>query len=126
MWIYEQLTGNIFNDATDLIGKGYSGHPPHVNDPDAQNIPDIGPIPQGLYSISGPRDTDHGPYTLPLTPHDENQMFGRSGFLIHGDRVDAPGKMLASLGCIIQARDVREAIWNSGDHMLKVVSGGIQ
>lgn len=70
-----------------------------------------------------PRDTEHGPYSIPLTPHDGNEMYSRSGFWMHGDRVDAVGKQLASLGCIVQSRDVREKAYNSGDHILKVVSG---
>ena len=123
MWKYEILTGNLYDSDGELIGKGYSGHPPHVNDPDAVHIHNVGPIPPGLYSMVEPRDTEHGPYTIPLIPHDHNEMFGRDGFLVHGDKIDAPGKQLASLGCIIQSRDVREKVWDSGDHILKVISG---
>lgn len=125
-WVYEIITGNLYADGTDLVGKGYSGHPPHVNDPDAIQIHNEGPIPPGWYSIGSPEDTDHGPYTLPLTPHDVNIMYGRSGFLMHGERVDAIGQQLASKGCIIQSRDVREKVWTSGDHILKVVTGLLQ
>lgn len=126
MHIYEIITGNLYHDGKDLIGKGYSGHPPHVNDPDAIQIHNEGPIPPGLYSITPPHDSQHGPYTLGLAPHDQNEMFGRSGFLIHGDRIDAVGKQLASQGCIIMSRDVREAVWKSSDHILKVVTGLLQ
>jgi hypothetical protein len=126
MWIYEILTGNLYRDGIDLLGKGYSGHPPYVNQPAAQALPDRGPIPEGFYSITPPRDTEHGPYTLGLVPHHDSSCYHRSGFLIHGDKVDAPGRQLASHGCIIMSRDVREAVWNSSDHILKVVSGQIQ
>lgn len=122
MWNYEITTGKLTNADGEVEGIGYSGHPPHVNDADAVNIPDVGPIPPGLYSIGPPHQSDHGPYTLSLTPHDENEMFGRSGFLCHGDRIDAPGKQLASLGCIILSRDCREQLWQSSDHILKVIA----
>lgn len=121
MWIYEIITGNLYADGVDLVGKGYSGHPPYVNKPEAQALPDRGPIPEGLYSITPPHDSpEHGPYVLGLAEHHKN--FGRDGFLMHGDRVDAIGQQLASKGCIIMSRDVREKVWNSPDHILKVVS----
>jgi hypothetical protein len=46
-------------------------------------------------------------------------MFGRTGFLIHGDAVHAPGT--ASEGCVILSRTTREQIWESHDHVLQVV-----
>jgi hypothetical protein len=46
-------------------------------------------------------------------------MFGRSGFLIHGDSIIRPGT--ASRGCIILAREIREQIAASGDADLEVV-----
>ncbi len=46
-------------------------------------------------------------------------MFGRSGFLIHGDSVSHPGE--ASEGCIILDRNVRETIANDDDKYLVVV-----
>jgi hypothetical protein len=48
-------------------------------------------------------------------------MFGRDGFLIHGDSVEHPGT--ASHGCIIMSRAIREAIAQSDDHELNVVAG---
>jgi hypothetical protein len=58
---------------------------------------------------------------MALTPDSTNQMFGRSGFLMHGDGVKDPGA--ASLGCVIMPHSVREEVWNSNDHDLEVVSG---
>jgi hypothetical protein len=122
-WIYEQLTGRLRNAQGDVIGVGYSGRSPDgKNQPSTQNVPDVGPIPCGDYTMQPPVDTvTHGPYVLALTPDPTNEMFGRSGFLMHGDSVVNPGT--ASLGCIIQSRDVRETVWNSGDRFLTVVSG---
>lgn len=125
MWTYKQSTGELFhtdseNDET-LIGKGYSGAGESKNDPQSQVIHNEGPIPQGVYNILEPRDTEkHGPYVMPLAPDPANQMFGRDGFLIHGDAVHAPGT--ASQGCVILAHPIRQQIWDSGDHQLMVIA----
>ena len=92
------------------------------NNPAMQNVADAGPIPRGNYTIGVPIDLaggPHGPYVLPLTPNPANQMFGRFGFLIHGDSIAKPGA--ASLGCVILSRTIREAIAASGDRELTVV-----
>ena len=53
-----------------------------------------------------------------LAPEPGTETFGRSGFMIHGDNIKAPGT--ASEGCIIQVRAIREAFWNSGDREIEV------
>jgi hypothetical protein len=104
------------------MARGYSGNGVGKNNPNWQKIKDEGPIPQGTYTIGDPVEgTDHGPYALPLIPDPSNEMYGRSGFLIHGDEIDHPG--CASRGCIILPRFARERIIESGDHGLQVVSG---
>ena len=130
MWSYVQKTGQLLHDG-EFIATGYSGYDdPETgqrgkNDPDLENVPDVGPIPAGSYLIGNPVDTlTHGPFVLPLTPDPANQMFGRSGFLIHGDSVVEPGT--ASRGCIIMARPVRNQIAASRDGMLRVISGEVQ
>lgn len=126
MWIYAQTTGELTNDAGVIVGSGYSGgdqgaHPEAVNNPDMQNLRDIGPIPQGVYTIGSAVDGQRtGPVSLPLTPDPANEMFGRAGFYIHGDRIGHVGEQLASDGCIILARDLRELIVASGDTDLTV------
>ena len=123
MLSYSQSTGALRDAAGNLMATGYSGHGAGVNAPDLQNVPNVGPIPQGLWNIAPPRDTEtHGPYVLPLTPHDDTDTFGRDGFLIHGDEVAHAGEQLASQGCIVLPHDAREAIWNSGVHVLKVTA----
>lgn len=119
MWVYEQTNGWLGREGK-RVARGYSGHPPYVNEPAAQAIRHLGPIPQGLYDIGPPSDTaTHGPYVLPLYPRRGNAMFGRSGFLIHGDSKTQPG--LASHGCIILPRPDRETIWESNDHEIQVI-----
>ena len=117
-WKYEQESGQLSQNGAD-VAIGYSGAGNGKNNPAMQDVPRIGPIPRGFYTITEPHDTTtHGPYVLGLTPDSENDMHGRSAFLIHGDSVKAPGT--ASLGCIIMPRKVREQVWDSGDNRLEV------
>ena len=119
-WRYEQRTGRMYGPDGSLAGTGYSGAGYCKNIPETQSMHNQGPIPRGIYHIGKPQDTvTHGPFVLPLTPDPSNQMFGRYGFLIHGDSVVHPGT--ASEGCIIMSKDVRQAIAISGDTDLQVV-----
>lgn len=103
-----------------ILATGYSGAMGYKNDPAMQHIENKGPIPCGRYTIGAPRNTTtHGPYVLPLTPDENNVMFGRSEFRIHGDSIERPG--FASEGCIILPKFARERIWESGDRDLQVV-----
>jgi len=123
MWLYSQSTGELFADGgLTALAQGYSGHGPGVNDGALDDVPDVGPIPRGKYTIEFPRDTpEHGPYAMPLTPDPANDMHGRSGFMMHGDLVS--GAILeASKGCIIQPRFARERVWESNDHLLEVIA----
>lgn len=122
MWTYEQKTGWLIDQGGLRLAQGYSGHLSGKNSPVHEDVVDVGPIPRGRYGIEAPVDTvTHGPYVLRLVPNYENQMFGRTGFLIHGDSVVEPGT--ASRGCIILPRFARERIWESSDHDLTVVAG---
>jgi hypothetical protein len=125
MWTYEQATGKFYTPDGFLTAFGYSGRADGKNNPEMQSVPNVGPIPEGIYSIGRPEDTlTHGPFVLPLTPDPSNQMFSRGGFLIHGDSIVAPGS--ASEGCIILPRLVRNEIAASLDRTLKVISGPFQ
>src|SRR5579864_6316798 len=111
MWIYKQSSGELSRDGLG-VGGGYAGFEAGKNNPAMQDQENVGPLPQGRYSIGAPQCVHspgpHGPFILPLTPDPANQMFGRSGFLIHGDSIVSPG--LASHGCIIMGRIIREQI----------------
>lgn len=119
-WLYAQSTGDLSHDG-EAAGAGYSGHGEGLNNPAKQDVPDVGPIPQGTYTIGPPRDPpDHlGPVALPLT-HVSGDIFGRSGFFIHGD--NAAGNHSASDGCIILVREIRQEIVDSGDATLQVIA----
>ena len=120
-WTYAQKTGELQQDGKP-VATGYSGAGPGKNNPEAQAVPNVGPIPQGDWTITGPpqHSTEHGPYVLRLNPEPETKTFGRSGFLMHGDSKKSPGK--ASHGCIIMPRAVREQVWESGDRDLEVIA----
>ena len=121
--VYSQTSGRISvvgPDANIPIGRGYSGQPPYVNQPGAQALVARGPIPRGIYRLVGPCDTIRlGPVVYYLDPSPDNNMYGRSGFFIHGD--NAFGNQTASHGCIILHRKVREKIADVSKLMLEVV-----
>jgi len=120
VWTYKQSSGELSRDGV-AAGVGYSGYEAGKNNPAMQNVANTGPVPRGRYQIGAPMDLEggpHGPFVLPLTPDPANQMFGRFGFLIHGDSIATPG--FASRGCIIAGLPTREAIAASGDAELTV------
>lgn len=122
MWTWRQIDGLLLDPNGNVAGHGYSGAKQGKNNPALQDVHNVGPIPCGDYWINQPQNTvTHGPFVLPLLAEQANQMFGRYGFLIHGDSVVEPGT--ASEGCVILPRDVRETIWQSGDRRLRVISG---
>ncbi|MGC2473676.1 MAG: tlde1 domain-containing protein [Candidatus Sulfotelmatobacter sp.] len=120
-WTYSQKTGDLEQDGTH-VATGYSGAGEGKNNPEKQSVPNVGPIPQGDWTVTGPpaNTSEHGPYVLRLNPVAGTETFSRSGFLMHGDSKAHPG--CASEGCVILPRTVREQVWTSGDHDLKVVA----
>lgn len=118
MWIYNQKTGSLTDAAGVIIGLGYSGYGDGKNNPARQDTAKIGPIPTGYYAIGSPFTHPHsGPITMRLEPNPLNQMYGRSGFMIHGDNQEHN----ASEGCIIMTRAVRLLLAESPDRCLKVI-----
>jgi hypothetical protein len=120
MYTYNQSTGRLARNGI-LLLTGYAGHGPGVNNPAAQNQHDAGPLPVGRYTMTALIDSPHtGLATIILDPDPANQMFGRSGFRIHGD--NSALNHTASDGCIIAGHAAdRIGIWNSGDHDLEVL-----
>jgi len=120
MWTYAQKSGDLLHNGQ-RITAGYSGFDEGKNNPAMQAVPNLGPIPQGDWTIIGPpvNTASHGPFVLHLQPAAATKTFGRDGFLMHGDSIESPG--CASHGCIIMPRVVREQVWASGDLSLEVV-----
>jgi Protein of unknown function (DUF2778) len=121
-WTFEQATGRLYDAQMKLIAVGYSGNGAGLNNASMQNVMDVGPIPQGVYTFGEliPHDPVVGEYAIPLIPDPNNEMFGRSAFFIHGN--DPQNDHNASEGCIVLPFTIRQEVWESGDHQLEVVS----
>lgn len=126
MWHYHQLTGKLDDPYGTHIGTGFSGYGENRNKPELQNVPHIGCIPRGKYTIGNAYKHDHlGPVVMNLIPDPDNEMFGRSLFRIHGVSRDNPltdenETLLSSHGCICIDRATRERIAKSEDKELLV------
>jgi hypothetical protein len=124
MWLYVQRSGALYH-GTSFIAKGYAGRYTGQNNPDMQNVKDTGPLPCGWYTMKRGRNSARlGPMTIDLVPDESNAMFDREDFRMHGERTQPPPG-LASDGCIIQSRIVRDHVDSliaTGDDRLQVVA----
>ena len=119
-WRYSQATGELSRDGIFLC-RGYAGFEEGKNNPAMQTVHDVGPIPQGRWTMTAMMDLPaNGPRCIRLRPKEGTLTWGRDGFLIHGDSAAAPGR--ASHGCIIIGRLQRELVWNTQDRELEVVA----
>jgi hypothetical protein len=114
MWRYSQTSGIL--SLTSISGytfQCYSGYGQWKNRPEMESVADLGPIPCGIYDQGDVElSSVHGPFAIPLFPRPANEMFGRSGFMLHGDSVEAPG--CASRGCIVHSPQAdREIVYGS-------------
>lgn len=127
MWIYQQSTGKlVYRDANQDTNQelyvviGYSGHGEGKNNPDMQDVHNVGPVPRNFYTIGlAYTHPQKGPIVMRLTPDLGSEMYGRDGFLIHGDSIRAPGT--ASEGCIILPKWARLAISSHSCKRLQVI-----
>jgi hypothetical protein len=118
--IYNQKNGKLTDSFGHTIAVGYSGNGEGKNNPEMESLSNVGPIPKGKYTLGKPyNSTKVGKFAIPLLPYPENEMYGRSAFMIHGDSIKEPGT--ASHGCIILQRHIREAINNGTDKILIVI-----
>lgn len=120
-WTYNQSTGQLRDPNGRLIqGRGYSGAPGYINNPEAEGLGFRGPIPQGTWRIGTVMDRPRtGPFSIELQP-DGHTARGRNGFFIHGESERNRGQ--ASQGCPIFTRRQREAIRDSGVRRFDVVN----
>lgn len=113
---FSQSAGTITDDqGTVLTHLAFAGNdsrpdvnPNHIhgfNNPGAQNVRCIGPLPQGVYRCGAwgtyPKV---GQIACPLT-QTSGETFGRSGFFIHGPGALDP--LNSSEGCIVVPHDDR-------------------
>lgn len=121
-WRYEQMTGTLRDNRGAVVAQGYSGRDKGLNNPAAQGVANVGPIPVGTYDIATAMNhLSCGPLSMRLLPAPGTNTLGRDGFLIHGDT--ASMDHTASHGCIIVNRLAREIVSNSPDRLLVVVTG---
>lgn len=115
-WRYATASGELSRDGVPM-GAGYSGHGDGLNNPAEEKDKGIGPIPAGNWQIG---TAFHHPHLGPCVMHlsAEGDVFGRTGFFIHGDNREA--NHTASHGCIILGPHLRHLISESGDRMLSV------
>jgi hypothetical protein len=119
--IYAQDTGQLSTDKQATIGIGYAGNGPGLNNPGMQDVHNVGPLPVGWYTVGQAYHHPRlGPETMELEPDPENEMFGRSGFAMHGRRFI--GDMNASEGCIVLDLPARHIVAMGTDRRLHVVS----
>lgn len=119
MFEFSQSTGEMTQNGGAMVdgSKCYSGTGDGRNNPDMEDTPDVGPIPQGKYRIGPAFDGEHmGPMVMRLVPLPGTDMLGRSGFFVHGN----DKKNDASHGCIVAPPLVRAAIARSQDRILVV------
>ena len=129
IFIYQQATGILKFLGLAAIENpqflAYAGRGEGLNNPAMQNVPKVGPLPQGRYLIAPPADDPVvGEFALRLSPYNSNEMFGRADFFIHGDNPQM--NHTASEGCIVTARADREYVAEKvarGFNVLQVVAG---
>ncbi len=119
-WVYDVRKKSFTHNGEYKFSAMYAGAEGYKNDHQFEKLSGKGPLPRGKYLITGKpfKHPRAGQYTLRLTPYPGNTMYGRSGFLIHGDSNEHPGE--ASNGCIVLAPGFRHEIYESGDRELIV------
>jgi hypothetical protein len=126
MWTFNISAGSLSKDGIMLDRDVYSGaFPEGFNDPSKTAIENVGPIPEGDYDFTGMpfTDAEHGPYVLKIVPRAGTEMFGRSGFLLHGKPLPPKDIRCGSEGCICACLQTRVRVYQSGDSWLRVISG---
>lgn len=118
MFTYSQKTGLLSRDGV-ALGYGYAGRDKGLNSPDHEMVKNTGPIPKGLWELGiWHTSKEFGPIVCFLRPIGGQNVFGRGGFMIHGDNKKM--NYTASEGCIILSRNLRKLIRDSGEKQIVV------
>ncbi len=114
---YDQATGSL-TMKSGKVYKGYSGHGIGLNNPSAQDMRGVGPLPRGKWKLTAWVDHPHlGRMVTHLLPI--SVKTDRSAFFMHGDNQQM--NHTASDGCLIFSYEIRKAIRDSGETELEVV-----
>ena len=98
-WTYSQSTGEMVGPDGETM-QGYSGYGDGLNNPDMQDVENVGPIPRGNWEVTGYRSTLHGKsHNTVVVLNPLNVDTKRLHFLIHGGY--GPSNPTASNGCIV-------------------------
>ena len=108
-WVWDQSAGSLSWEGK-VIAFGYAGKGAGKNNPDMQDVKKTGPIPRGLWRMTGVKNSPNtGPFTIVLVPEAGTDTRGRSEFRVHGDNKTGT----ASEGCIILPRPIRNRLWEN-------------
>jgi RHS repeat-associated protein len=130
-WWYNQASGQLYeiNPGAQPVAVGRNGYaggnqgqnPEGVNNPALQHLQNVGPLPEGHYTIGQAYyHPKLGAVTMNLDPLPSTHMYGRNLMRIHGD--NSSQNQSASQGCIVQNRPTRNRINNSLDRLLYVAA----
>lgn len=120
---FQQSTGEIRDAEGAFIAKGWAGNHQGKNNPAMQAEHNIGPLPQGLYSV-GAWEEQHahlGPWVAHLQQI-EGETFGRDAFYIHGAAVDPSRFGQESKGCIVIPRTGRMIVKAYAPDQIRVIA----
>ena len=71
MWTFKISEGVLLHNGLVICDTAYSGYGAHANQPADESLKNLGPLPEGTYTIGRPEDLEggpHGAYVLALTP----------------------------------------------------------
>lgn len=121
---YQISTHTLWINGVQQVGNKfmpYSGHGAGLNNPAMQDAKGVGPIPVGLWRLTGWVNHPHlGKKVVHLLPIKVNPDYNRSGFFIHGD--NNLRNFTGSDGCIILDEYLRDALIRSGETQLEVIA----
>lgn len=125
MLTFSQSSGTLTLNGVEY--PAHAGRGDGLNNPAAQDQHGIGPLPRGWYTLGtwqdgrdySEADARLGPFVCRLEPDPENEMYGRSGFFIHGGNYSQPPT--DSEGCIVTLPTVRHYIAQAGETRLQVI-----
>jgi peptidoglycan hydrolase-like protein with peptidoglycan-binding domain len=109
-WVFAVTQGRVYDpNGTLFNSESYAGDPSHFNKIEFENLQSRGPLPRGLYKMVSFHSVYQGKAnTIKLLPVNVPNLYGRSGFLIHGS--NNPAGHTGSEGCIIVPAN-RRKIW---------------
>lgn len=119
MWNYYIKEHSLYHEDEFITNGCQSGHPPHVNDPTAVAIKNIGPLPPNEYlAKDAVNHHDLGPVAIELIPIGGGDMHGRGAMWIHG--YNAANRLGSSRGCINAPHEIRVRFDSSKDKKVAV------